>query len=492
MTDAPAPTDPSPALKVLPFTSPAPPPIAVSLLPFPLTDTGNAERLLAAFPNKFRYCSEARSWRIWNRKAWRPDPLETIYSHAQAVIRELYRQTDQIEEPTYRDKVRKFALQSERSLHQTDLITQFRRLHGVSILSSAFDKDLLLFNLQNGTLNLLTGKLHRHDPLNLITKISPVRFDPSAQCPTFLNFLHQIMSGNQNLIDYLQTCFGYSLTGDTSERSVFCLIGDGSNGKTTLLKIIHHIMGDYGSSIMIKTLMDTRESDSLATTSDLANLAGSRFVTASEAKKQQKLSEHLIKHITSTDKIRVCLKYQNPFEFAPTHKLFIDANYRPKVTGADYAIWSRLNLIPFEVSIPEADQDLKLFDKLVEEAPGILNWMLTGCLRWLTSRLAPPEEVRAATTAWKADDDPLSEFFADCCEFSPKFFTPVSELNTELKQWWALNFGDIPRPSAQDLNDRLRRLKAVKSREYLPDGTRVRAWRHVRLTQYAIIYHLTN
>jgi putative DNA primase/helicase len=297
------------------------------------------------------------------------------------------------------------------------------------------------------------------------------------------------MAGNQNLIDFLQTCFGYSLTGDVSERALFCLIGDGSNGKTTLVKIIHYVMGDYGSSIMIKTLMDTKDSDSLTNTSDLANLQGSRFVTASEAKKQQKLSEHLIKHITSTDKIRVCLKYQNPFEFDPTHKLFIDANYRPRVTGADYAIWSRLKLIPFEVSIPEAEQDLHLYEKLIEEAPGILNWLIKGCHRWIASRLSPPEEVKAATSAWRADDDPLADFFTDCCEFSPRFFTPVSEINDELKRWWGVNSPDLRLPSAQDLNDRLRRLKAVKGREYV-EGKQVRAWRHVRLTTYAINYEL--
>jgi len=460
--------------------------VPVSLLPFPYTDTGNAERLLAAFPAKFLYSPETNRWFTWTGKLWRRDSLQTIYSYANATIREFLRQTNQIADPIPREIARKFAIRSESAQSQEAMIRQFHRLHGTSILQSRFDRHPYLLNLDNGILDLRAGQLLPHAPSRLLSKTSSIKFDPSATCPLFLSFLDRIMASNENLISYLQTIFGYSLTGDVSERAVFCLFGNGSNGKTTLLRVIRHILGDYAASVMIKSIMDNRESDSLTTTSDIANLQGARFATTSEAKQRQKLSEHLIKYLTSTDKLRACHKYQDPFEFEPTHKLFIDTNHRPEVTGTDLGIWSRLHLIPFTTEVPKASQDPELYFKLIEESPGILNWMLNGCLRWSVSRLNPPSEVTSATSAWKVEDDLFSEFFTDCCEFTPKYFTPTSQINDEFKKWCEQEH--IKMPSYLVLNDRLRKMEAVMDRAYLPEGNRVRVWKNVRLTQYAINY----
>ena len=62
---------------------------------------------------------------------------------------------------------------------------------------------------------------------------------------------------------------------------------------------------------------------------------------------------------------------KTPFEFLETHKLWMDANNRPKVRGSDNAIWNRLHLILFTVTIPKDEQDTKLLDKLKSEAEAI-------------------------------------------------------------------------------------------------------------------------
>jgi putative DNA primase/helicase len=172
----------------------------------------------------------------------------------------------------------------------------------------------------------------------------------------------------------------------------------------------------------------------------------------------------------------------------PTHKFFVDANYRPEVVGQDEGIWGRLKSIPFIVNIPKEERDPELYDKLILEASGILNWALEGCLKWQQSGLEEPQAIIDATRSWKIEDDLYEEFFAECCEFTPEFFTPVAQMNAEFKEWAEANGHKIPVRSA--LDERLRRKGCDKDRCYLPDKTRPWVWKHVRLTRYAKHYKL--
>jgi putative DNA primase/helicase len=463
------------------------PTIPISLLAYPYTDCGNAERLQAAFRNTFLYSVSAKSWFIWTGQQWKKDDLDTIYSFSLATIREFLRQTDQLPDPDRKKSAQAWARRSEGSTSQDHMIRQFRRLRGITITETSFDRDPWLFNLQNGTIELRSGALLPHNPANLITKISPIKHTPGLDCPLFLSFLRRILDNRDHLISYLLQVLGYCLTADVTERAVFCFFGDGSNGKTTLLKIMRYIMGDYAVSIMIKSLMEGRESDSLTTSADLARIRGARVVTTSEAKRDHKLSEEKIKLLTSLDVIPVCRKYEDPFEFPPTHKVIMDANHAPVVEGRDHGIWSRLKSIPFTIAIPDAEQDPDLYDKLVLEAPQIFNLLLSSCLSWQRSRLTDPPEVVTATTDWRDKDDIYEDFFQDCVEFDPKFFTPTSQMSAEFQAWCAENSYSIPKQESI-LSERLRRRGCVKDRRFLPDKTRPRVWKNVRLIRYSVSY----
>jgi putative DNA primase/helicase len=69
--------------------------------------------------------------------------------------------------------------------------------------------------------------------------------------------------------------------------------------------------------------------------------------------------------------------------------------------GTDLAVWRRIRLVPFGVSIPDDEQDRKLGEKLRDGLPGILKWALEGCLAWQSSGLGQPDEVREATAAYR-------------------------------------------------------------------------------------------
>jgi putative DNA primase/helicase len=147
----------------------------------------------------------------------------------------------------------------------------------------------------------------------------------------------------------------------------------------------------------------------------LARLKGVRFIAVSEPDGSRGLAESILKSFTGQDTI-VCRRlYQEFFEYRPEGKIFLCANHKPTVAGTDYGFWRRLRLIPFEVQIPESEQDLHLAENLKEEAAGILNWLVEGCLAWQREGLCPPAEVRDATAEYRQESDPLADFIDEEC-----------------------------------------------------------------------------
>jgi putative DNA primase/helicase len=134
----------------------------------------------------------------------------------------------------------------------------------------------------------------------------------------------------ERLCAFLQRAFGYALTADVSEKSVFVLWGEkGNNGKTTLVTAFKAILDEYAEEISIDTLMSTKAQDATLR-ADLADLRGARFVTTSEVEKEHRLSEGELKYITAgMGNIKSCRKYENPITFKATHKLFMDYNHQP-------------------------------------------------------------------------------------------------------------------------------------------------------------------
>ena len=108
-----------------------------------------------------------------------------------------------------------------------------------------------------------------------------------------------------------------------------------------------------------------------------------RFAFASEADEGRKLSESVIKDLSGGDTISARHLYQEYREFRPECKLWLATNHKPVIRGTDNAIWDRIKLIPFMVSIPEKERIPRrdLMALFAEEMSGI-DWMVKGCLNW--------------------------------------------------------------------------------------------------------------
>jgi putative DNA primase/helicase len=168
---------------------------------------------------------------------------------------------------------------------------------------------------------------------------------------------------------------------------------------------------------------------------DVARLKGARFVVACEADAEQRLAESLIKQMTGGDTISARFLHQEWFDFDPTHKVFFGTNHKPVIRGTDYAIWRRIRLVPFEITIPEAERDKALPERLKEEADGIFTWAVQGCLNWQKRGLGAPVEVREATASYREEMDILADFLKDRCQERSNSKTPSKGLHEAYISW---------------------------------------------------------
>jgi putative DNA primase/helicase len=176
------------------------------------------------------------------------------------------------------------------------------------------------------------------------------------------------------------------------------------------------VLGDYAMQAVSELLMLKHHE---AHPTERADLFGRRFVATIETEQGKRLAESLMKQMTGGDKVRARKMRKGFFEFTPTHKLFLAANHKPVIRGTDHAVWRRIKLVPFVVTIPEEEKDKDLPAKLKAEASGILAWMVRGCLDWQKYGLGEPEEVRKATDAYRAEQDLVAGFVAECCFVHP-------------------------------------------------------------------------
>jgi putative DNA primase/helicase len=330
--------------------------------------------------------------------------------------------------------LKRHALRTESAARLMAMIRLASSERSIMVKPDAFDVDPMLLNTLNCVIDLRDGTPYEHDKARRLMKQIGTEYDPDAQCPAWKAYLEKIMDGNTNLILFLQKALGYSLTGLTNEQVVFFLHGSGSNGKSTFLETIRYILGDYSKNTPTSTIM--RRGDSSGVNNDVARLPGVRLVTAVETDEGQQLSEATIKSITGGDTIVARFLFGEFFEFKPTFKLWLACNHLPTITGTDNGIWRRIRRIPFTVKIREDEKDPQLPAKLQAEAPGILNWMINGCLLWQEDGLGIPDEIAEANKEYQSEMDTLAAFIQECCvTTSSNLKAPATDLYKAYQQW---------------------------------------------------------
>jgi putative DNA primase/helicase len=395
----------------------------------PLTDSGNAERLVLRHGANIRYCHPQNTWWLWTGKRWETDRTGHMMELAKAVARELYQAAWDIPDAERKKQTALWAIRSESTDKKRATLASAQSEPGIPVLPEQFDADPWVLNCVNGVVDLRTGELRPHRREDYCTRMAPVRYDPAARSELWERFLDEATGGDRELQAFLQRAVGYSLTGNTGEEKLFFVHGPAASGKSTFLEAVRSALGDYAKTADFETFVLRREAGAIR--NDIAELAGRRFVVSIEVDEGRRLAEGLVKMLTGGDTVRARFLYQESFEFTPQFKLWLAANHAPRVRHDDSGMWRRILRIPFEHVIPpeKRDPSVKARLKDVEESgPAILAWAVEGCLRWQEEGLGVSAAVEEATEQYRLDMDPLRGFIEDCCVLLPHAWTPAAKL----------------------------------------------------------------
>jgi putative DNA primase/helicase len=331
-----------------------------------VTEDQAAIEFVRRYERKLRFFREASLWFEWNGSVWRENLTGLAFHWARELARDLA-----ASEP---DRVRYVASKTSFAAG----VERFARSDpAFAVTSKDWDRDPMLLGTPGGTVDLRTGVLLPGKPEWGITKSTLCAPADEADCPRWMAFLSEATGGDHELVRFLQQWSGYSLTGDVSEQALIFVHGPGGNGKTVFVNAITSIMGDYSCTAAMDTFTASR-GDRHPT--ELAMLRGARVVTASETEHGRAWAEAKIKQLTGGDAITAHFMRKDDFTFRPTFKLTIIGNHKPRLRNVDDAMQRRVNIIPFVHKPRQADSRLE--EKLRNEWPGILRWMLNGCLDW--------------------------------------------------------------------------------------------------------------
>ena len=406
-------------------------PAATTSIALKQTEMGLSELLVHRHGRDLRYCFPWACFLTWDGRRFQRDRTGEARRRAKETIRSVYAIAAKTEDDKQRRGLLDWIKPFEKANKVAAILTLAEVEPGIPIVPEEMDADPFLFNVANGTVDLRTGRLKPHDRADALTKLAPVWHDEAATCPTFLAFLERVLP-DAEVRDFLRRFVGYCLTGNTSEQCLCFLYGGGANGKSTFLNVFLALLGDYGKQAAPE-LLTHKSSDRHPT--ELADIFGARLVTSVEVDEGKRLAETLVKQMTGGDRMKARFMRGDFFEWTPTHKLFLAANHRPAIRGTDYAIWRRIHLVPFEVTIPKEERDGQLTNKLLAELPGILNWAIAGCLEWQRNGLGIPEAVQDATAHYRAEQDVLGEFLSERCIKDAQAFVATAALYKAYTTW---------------------------------------------------------
>jgi putative DNA primase/helicase len=365
------------------------------------SDDALALRFADQYSGELRYVADWGKWLCWDGVRWQFDRTLAVFDRARAICRAAAAQCNKA----------KLAKELASAKTRAAVVSMAREDRRLAATVEQWDADPWLLNTPKGVIDLRTGEMREHRAGDYLIHMTSVA--PGGDCPLWSTFLDRVTGSDQPLQQYLQRMCGYALTGMTLEHALFFLYGKGRNGKGTFVNAIAGILGDYRRTAPIETFVASH-SDKHPT--DLAGLRGARLVTVTETEEGRRWAESRVKMLTGGDEVSARFMRQDYFDYTPQFKLLISGNHKPSLRSVDEAIRARFNLIPFTVTIPVEERDKDLGNKLKAEWPGILQWMIDGCLDWQERELAPPELVTKATTDYLDAQDSVAAWLNECCE----------------------------------------------------------------------------
>lgn len=439
-------------------------------------DYGHAAVLATLFKDRYRWSTHRGSWMQWTGTVWHRTPDEAVAKQAADELRRHY--ASQIaatsDKAVLQDLAKKVA-ETCIFARIEGAMSFLRGWPGIMTMPEEWDRDPWLLNVQNGTLDLRSCTLRPHDPADLLTQLAPVDYDQGAEGEHWRRHLETFLP-DPDVQRQVQRDLGLSLVGADLEEMLPLWYGTGGNGKSTTLRVLREILGDYAKMAAPRLLIASKYEHH---PTELADLCGCRVLFSVEIGNSARLDEERVKALTGGENVKARFMRQDFFEFRRTWTIVLVCNHKPEIRGTDNGIWRRIRLIPWTVVLPKEDQrpQEEVVNELLAEAPAVLAWMVEGLRDWQREHHWIADAVRVATEGYRAEQDVLGAFLDDCCELGPRYAVPVGELFEAYTRWCDQSGEE---PLGKNAFSKLLGARGLqKGRRSDGQGTRI--WRGIRL-----------
>ena len=397
----------------------------------PMTDLGYARRLIHVYGGQLRYVPAWRRWLVWDGARWAHDSTGQAARWMKVIARRLTTGAQSIKDADRRRAALTAAKHRESAHAIAGSLTLASTEPEMAVSLDTLDADPYLLNCANGTLDLRTRSLRDHDPADLLTKVTRGAYRPKASSPPWAAFLAKVQP-DETMRAYLGRVTGLALEGKVTEHLLPVHYGDGCNGKTTFFEAVSFALGDYAGPAD-PDLLTARTFDAHPT--GTADLFGMRLALLHETDSGRRLAEATVKRLTGGDEVKARRMREDFWSFTPSHTFAMLTNHRPVIGGTDQGIWRRVRLVPWEVRIPDDEQDGELGDRLQLEADAILAWLADGYAQWRAAGLGDPAQVVKATEQWRGESDVLGRFMDQRCLTGKHYHARSADLFTAWCEW---------------------------------------------------------
>ena len=286
-----------------------------------------------------------------------------------------------------------------------------------------------IVNVANGVLEIQNMKLEKHNPNFYSTIQLPINYDSSANCPKFLQFIQEITGNDKELNNVIQEMVGYCLCHNVKAEKAFFLYGSGKNGKSVLAKIIEQLVGSQNvSSISLQRLGENF---------GIASMLSKNVNISPENEIKGKLNTQVFKSIVSGDTININRKYKEDVQCSLSCKLIMLVNNLPDTTDFTYGYFRKILIIPFNKKFEHQNQDVNLYEKLIIELPGILNWALQGLKRLQANsyQFSVSMAINNIMQSYNNEQNPTAQFFNEFYEENQNEKIKKSDLYNDYQFW---------------------------------------------------------
>jgi P4 family phage/plasmid primase-like protien len=414
-------------------------------------DISNGRRFAERFRGRLLYCHGNGTWYQWDAQRWARCEKGEAVAAAKRIAEECFDEASGAlwkESSDWAKRNFSQALAVHRSASRLENMLKCACSEaGMSIANPGlFDSDPWKLGVRNGVLDLRTGTLIDDTPDMLISRQAGTHYDFQAECPRWRQFLTEVCNRDEDMAAFLQRVCGYALTGSVTEEKLFFMFGTGANGKSVFANIVAAVFGEYAVTVRAALLARDPRGTGSDAEREKARLPGARLALVNETGQADLWDDQKVKEITSRERISARYLHQESFDFMPTHKLFIRGNHQPGAMDSSDGFWRRMVLIGFTRQFSESERVPDLDSRIIDtELPGVLAWMVEGCIRWQHEGLQVPDRMQAAVDAYRRDTDLLGEWLRLHCIISPQAETPVSTLFHSYERF--LRDGNMKPPS---------------------------------------------